>query len=739
MPCATPNLSVRYALSLADKAWGGDTGVREELEKHARALEHGPHMAAFARCCLGLAQLASIENDSRSAGACLDRALSVVSFEACPDEWLKLLNFRGYHFLVEGLLVEALEPLLSVVRRAPSVAGAEGEAAQAYGNLGAVLSMLGDVEGCIEMLEQGYDCAQRLGIVSQTVQVAAALVLEEVYREGRANAEKALELAEVDFLEACTQPPRTQRRMRACLLRARVAVQATWGAPEEGLSTAREALLGLQEWNDPEELCACVEFEVLALWRLGRLEAAWLAVGRGLALAQQVPGGRLLTRIGVIGTDVAEARGDLHGMRAIFKVLSQAQTGSGWSSVGGMFRRVIERNVAEIEIRDTDMSNTVKALRRSNEELAEARDVAERVVVQRQQFLAHMSHELRTPLHGVMGTAELLQGTPLSTEQEELVGIVQRSAELTLAVVDDILDLGKLEAKGLTLESEVFLLQRPLNDVLSALRGRAEGTRLELEVSPALPEAVRGDSRRLQQVLLNLVGNALKFTRRGQVRVSLSVGAGDRVRFEVQDDGLGIPSERLVDLFDPYVQAKQVRGVGGTGLGLAICKGIVQGYGGEIGVVSELGVGSTFWFEVPLPAAQMEGQLSSDSEALLEGLCVLVAEDNPVNRMLMERQLQVLGARVLLAEDGNEAVTRAMAHRPDLVLMDMHMPGMDGLEATRSLRRSGFFGPIVALTASVMEDDRGACLASGMDGFLTKPLSSERLLKTAEALLRKVA
>ena len=739
MSSATDNPNVQYALSLAEMAWGGHTEIREELEQLTRALERGPNVEAFARCCLGVARLASIDNDSHSAGAYLDRGLSTATFEACPLEWLKLLNFRGYFFLVEGSLVEALEPLLCVARQAPSVPGAEGEAAQAYGNLGAVLSMLGDVEGCIEMLRSGQEYAQRLGNVSQAVQLAAALVLEEVYRGGRGPAELALAQGERSTQESVGQPARTQRRMQACLLRARVAIQATWGEPEQALSTAHEALIALDEWKDPEELCACVEFEALALWRLGRLDHAWLAVRRGLVLAQQVPGGRLLSRVCSLGADIAEARGDLKGMRAILKELSLAHIGSGWSSVGAMFRKVIEHNVAEIELRDQDLSSTVKALRRSNEELAEARDIAERAVVQRQQFLAHMSHELRTPLHGVMGTAELLRGTPLSEDQEELVGIVQRSAELTLAVVDDILDLGKLEAKGLTLDSEVFRLERPLHDVLSALRGRAKQTRLELDVCPELPQAVRGDPRRLQQVLMNLVGNALKFTPGGTVRVRLRGLPGDRVRFEVQDDGRGIPQDRLDTLFDPYVQANQVRGVGGTGLGLAICKGIVEGYGGQLGVVSELDVGSTFWFEIPLPAAHLESLYSSKSEALFEGLCVLVAEDNPVNRMLMERQLQVLGARVLLAEDGLQAVTRAMSHLPDLVLMDMHMPSMDGLEATRRLRKAGFYGPIVALTASVMEEDRGACLASGMDGFLTKPLSQERLLKTAEALLRKVA
>ncbi|MFT5584615.1 MAG: signal transduction histidine kinase [Cognaticolwellia sp.] len=734
-----PNPDVQHALALADLAWCGDLTIREELEQATRDLEHGPHVAGFARCCLGLAHLATIDKDSHRAGACLDRGLSAASLEACPTEWFKLLNSRGYHFLVEGLLVEALEPLLSVVRRAPYVPGAEGEAAQAYGNLGAALSRLGDVQGCIEMLRHGQEYAQGLGIVSQIVQVAAALTLEETYRGHWAAAAKALALAQVTCDGAKDQNARTQRRINACLLRARVGVQATWEDPKEALQTAEEALLALKEWDDPEELCACVEFQALALWKLDRVEDAWQAVLWGLELARRVPGGRLLSRVAAIGAQIAEARGDMKGMCTIVQSLSQVNIGSGWTSVGAMVRQVIERNVQVIELRDADLSNTVQALRRSNEQLAEARDIAERAVAQRQQFLAHMSHELRTPLHGVMGTAELLQGTELNHEQEELVGIVRRSADLTLAVVDDILDLGKLEAKGLTLYSEVFLLQRPLEDVLAALRGRAKGTRLELDLSSGLPKAVRGDPRRLQQVLMNLVGNALKYARSGRVRVGLSVLPGDGVRFEVQDDGQGIAQERLADLFDPYVQANQLRGVGGTGLGLAICKGIVDGYGGQIGVRSELGKGSTFWFEIPLPAAEMEGHLVSTSQALLDGLTVLLAEDNPVNRMLMERQLQVLGARVLLAEDGAQAVRCALEHRPGLVLMDLHMPGLDGLEATCQLRKAGFLGPIVALTASVMEEDRGACLASGMDGFLTKPLSSERLLKMVGDLLRKVA
>ena len=730
---------LQRASALAERARAGDAGVRAELERLTRKLERGPHVATFARCCLGLAQLAAIDLDVERVNAALDRGLSAASFERCPMEWLKLLNFRGYQFLVNGQLIEALEPLLSVARRAPQVSGAEGEAAQAFGNLGTTLSALGDAQGSLEMLRKSQAFARRVGLVSKEVQAAAMLVLEHVHFGDRAAAEETLSAAEASLLTAVDVPDRSVRRMRAALLRAQAVVGARWGAPEAALETSIEAARALAEWGDPEEIGTCKAAEAMALMKLGRLDEAWEAVLLGVEMAKEVSGGRMLSGLCRLGAGIAESRGDLKGMRLLLTELSRASVGAGFKSVGGMARGVIERQVAETELRELDLQGSVHALQRSNEQLAEARDVAERAVVQRQQFLAHMSHELRTPLHGVMGTAELLQGTELTEEQGELVGIVQRSAELTLAVVDDILDLGKLEAKGLTLESEVFLLQRPLQDVLSALRGRAKTTRLELDLCPDLPVAVRGDPRRLQQVLMNLVGNALKYTRGGLVRVGLKPIKEHWVRFEVQDDGLGIPQERLADLFNPYVQAKQLRGVGGTGLGLAICKGIVEGYGGRIGVSSELGVGSTFWFELPLPSAELETDHYNKSEGLFEGLSVLVAEDNPVNRMLMERQLQVLGAKVLLAEDGAQAVTRTLDHRPDLVLMDMHMPGMDGLEATRKLRSAGFFGPIVALTASVMEEDRGACLASGMDGFLTKPLSQERLLKTAEVLLRRVA
>lgn len=724
---------------LAERAWRGEADVAPALAAALEALDPGEQPTAFAKCCLGLARLAGIAKDFSGAGALLDRGLGGASAQACPEEWLRLLNFRGYLLLVEGALVQALEPLLEVVRLAPQIPGSEGAAAQAYGNLGATLSMLGDGDGSIEMLRKGMGFACRLGIVSQELQIASGLVLEEVCRGGRAEAERILAEAEQTLAGVSEQPERVMRRMEVCLKRAQVAVTALWRDPEEAVALARETAVELEEWDDPEEIAICLHGEVVALLRLGRNEAAWSRALEAMALAERVPGGRLIGRIAASAAEAAERRGDLVGMRRVLDRVNQANLGAGWVSVGGMIRQVIVRNVEERQHHQLNLGNTINALRRSNEQLAEARDVAERAGAMRKQFLAHMSHELRTPLHGVMGTAELLRETPLDAEQRELVGIVQRSAELTLAVVDDILDLGKIEAKGLTLDSEVFLLHRPLHDVLSALRGRAGANTLELDLSPELPLSVRGDPRRLQQVLMNLVGNALKFTTEGRVRVGVYPLGRDWVRFEVEDDGAGIPEARIGELFDPYVQANQVRGVGGTGLGLAICKGIVEGYGGRIGVDSELGVGSIFTFEIPLPETRQACSLDADSHALMSGLRVLLAEDNPVNRMLMERQLQTLGVHVLLAEEGAEAVRLALAEVPDLILMDMHMPGTDGLEATRRLRASGYWGPIVALTASVMEEDRGACLASGMNGFLTKPLSKERLLRTASALLSQAA
>jgi len=353
-------------------------------------------------------------------------------------------------------------------------------------------------------------------------------------------------------------------------------------------------------------------------------------------------------------------------------------------------------------------------------------------------FLATMSHEIRTPLNGIIGMTELLDSPSLTSEQQHQVAIIRKSGELLLDVITDILDYSKLEAGALTIEPAAV----DLGDVESAIRdvlgARARAAGLAFEVS--LPH-VRAtcDAGRLRQVLLNLVGNAIKFTPTGLVRVVGSL-SGETLRIDVIDSGIGISPEARPQLFKDFSQVDKsnTRVHGGTGLGLAISRRLVEAMNGTIGVDSEPGHGSTFWLEIPVgPISASAGNTNaaSASELTLPAARVLLAEDNPINREVAAGLLKGLGLDVTFARNGQEAFDATLNDRPDLVIMDMQMPVMDGLESTRKLRMAGFSGPIVGLTANAFVTDRDACLAAGMDAFMAKPVTRARLLETLSPLL----
>jgi CheY-like chemotaxis protein len=247
-----------------------------------------------------------------------------------------------------------------------------------------------------------------------------------------------------------------------------------------------------------------------------------------------------------------------------------------------------------------------------------------------------------------------------------------------------------------------------------------------------------GDDRRLSQVLLNLLGNAVKFARGGVVRLRVAPVGGSGVRFEVIDNGAGISPEQLPLIFDPYVQGggATARRHGGTGLGLAIARGLVGAMGGELGAQSRLGEGSTFSFEVVLPAVSLGGRPQGALAARLDGVRVLVAEDNVVNLGVLHLLLESLGAQVLEAHDGGEALRETLVHRPDVLILDLHMPVLDGPAVSQRLRETGYSGAILALTASVLSEDRIMCLEAGMNAVATKPITRERLATALQALLR---
>jgi PAS domain S-box-containing protein len=388
----------------------------------------------------------------------------------------------------------------------------------------------------------------------------------------------------------------------------------------------------------------------------------------------------------------------------------------------------------------------VTARREESRLLVEARDNAESTARAKSEFLATMSHEVRTPMNGVLGIAELLLDTPLNPDQRDYAETILRSGQALLEILNDILDLSKIEAGKLDLEAIPFDPVQALKDVLalSAPRASAKGVDLQADVAPDLPQDVIGDPGRLRQVLSNLIGNALKFTDTGGVRVAarlLEAGCDHvTLEFAVSDTGIGMTPEQKEKLFKPFSQADSstTRRFGGTGLGLSICLRLVEMMGGKITAESTPGRGSTFVFTLRCPRAAVgasrAGALQSRASRRFKGR-VLVVEDNVVNRKVARATLKGFGIEVLDAENGSLALEVLERETVDLVFMDMHMPVMDGLEATRRIRAAETCGerdghqPIVAMTANVMREAVDACVEAGMDDSLPKPFTRGQLLE----------
>ena len=372
--------------------------------------------------------------------------------------------------------------------------------------------------------------------------------------------------------------------------------------------------------------------------------------------------------------------------------------------------------------------------KRHESELREAREQAELASVAKSQFLANMSHEIRTPLNAVINLNSLLMDTPLNEQQKKLLSGAFEGGKTLATLVDDILDYTKIEANKIELECEPFSLEGLLKQLTTLFNVQAKAKKLDFQVdhTDGVPATVLGDEQRIRQILVNLIGNAIKFTVQGSVRLIVSHDMNNQVLFEVADTGIGIKADDQSRLFDEFSQAdtSTTRKYGGTGLGLSISKSLVKLMKGEIGCRNNDPQGSIFWFRIPMESIQIRPEQKHLEAEKLSDARILVAEDSLANQVVVKALLENQGCHVTLVNNGSEAVEMMRNFSFDLILMDVMMPEMDGIEATMKIRRNetgASHTPIIALTANVFSEDRERCLQAGMDDFVAKPIDSNKL------------
>ena len=449
----------------------------------------------------------------------------------------------------------------------------------------------------------------------------------------------------------------------------------------------------------------------------------------------------------------AAVQAALSGSSDRYIVEHRVSAAGGWiwiESIG----MVTERDAAGQPVRVTGFNSDITARRRMHAEIEQAREQAEASNQAKSDFLANMSHEVRTPLNAVMGLTRLLYQSPLNEEQRQHLELIDNSATSLLALLNDMLDLSKIEAGKLVFEQVRFDVGRWVREAVALHRPAAakKGLKVEVDIAQDVPWKIAGDPGRLRQVISNLVSNAVKFTDFGRISVTVRVAPNQtdlrrdqlRLLFAVRDTGIGIPEDVQKHIFEAFTQADAsvTRRYGGTGLGLAICARLVSMMGGALHVVSRPSEGSVFRFTAVFEQAADEMSVLTEPAPLeamtMQGLHVLVAEDHSVNELLMRKLLTQMGCTFHVANDGEQAVRAWKNQRFDLVLMDVQMPVMSGLDATAQIRALEALHPqrgrtpIVALTAHAMAGDRERCLAAGMDAYVSKPVSPALLAQAIQ-------
>jgi len=421
------------------------------------------------------------------------------------------------------------------------------------------------------------------------------------------------------------------------------------------------------------------------------------------------------------------------------------------------------RPAAALRRRSAEITREARRLNwqlvKKSKQLEVAKRKAEAANRAKSEFLANMSHEIRTPMNAILGMAELAMTSDPTFEQKRYLATMKASADVLLQLIDDVLDFSKIEAGKLDVHPIAFRVRDTLNDTLEVLAARAGQKDLELacQVSNVVPDFVIGDATRLRQVLMNLVGNAIKFTDKGEVFIRVDTTEDDRasttalpeeegslaLHFVVTDTGIGIPKEKQQIIFESFVQAdgSMTRRYGGTGLGLAICSQLVKLMGGRIWVESQVGLGSSFHFTVRLLTDQGTTGEQKPAEPVfrkaLHPLRVLLAEDNEINQQVAVEFLQLRGHQVRVANNGKDVLQTLASERFDVILMDVQMPQMDGFQATAAIREkektTGIHVPIIAMTGYAMKADRQRSLDAGMDGYICKPIRSQELYEIVES------